>query len=56
MRVQGVGDRLVPDAVWTYPDPLRDGVPVKDLLCFFDERFDVTVDGVMAGRPRTQWS
>ena len=51
-----VGDHVVTDGVWTYPDPLRDGEPVKDLLCFFDERFDVTVDGVSTGRPRTPWS
>ena len=51
-----VGEHLMPDAVWTYPEPLRDGEPVQDLLCFFDERFDITVDGVSTARPRTQWS
>ena len=47
---------LVPDAVWTYPDPLPDAVQLQGLLCFFDERFDVAVDGVPRPRPVTPWS
>jgi uncharacterized protein (DUF427 family) len=50
----GVG--LVPDAVWGYPDPLPDAVQLRGLLCFFDERFDVAVDGVPRPRPVTPWS
>lgn len=44
------------DIAWTYRDPLHDGEPVRDHICFFDERVDVIVDGVRAGRPVTQWS
>jgi uncharacterized protein (DUF427 family) len=45
------------DAVaWTYPDPLHDGLPVKDLIAFYDERVDVEVDGELQERPATQWS
>jgi uncharacterized protein (DUF427 family) len=45
------------DAVaWSYPDPLHDGVPVKDLIAFYDERVDVEVDGELQERPVTQWS
>jgi hypothetical protein len=29
---------------------------VRDLLCFFDERVDVVVDGERRPRPRTPWS
>ena len=39
--------------VWTYREPLRDAVPVRDLLAFFDERVDVTLDGVPLPRPVT---
>jgi uncharacterized protein (DUF427 family) len=41
---------------WTYPDPLHDGLPVKDLIAFYDERVDVEVDGELQERPATQWS
>jgi uncharacterized protein (DUF427 family) len=51
-----VGDRLVEDLVWTYRDPQHDAKPVADLLCFFNERVDLEVDGERAERPRTQWS
>ncbi|MGY1712837.1 DUF427 domain-containing protein [Geodermatophilus sp. SYSU D01106] len=49
-------DGLVPDAVWSYPDPLPDAAQLTGLLCFFDERFDVAVDGTPRARPVTPWS
>jgi uncharacterized protein (DUF427 family) len=51
-----VGDRDVEDLVWSYPDPQHDALPVRDMLCFFSERVDVELDGVVAERPVTQWS
>ena len=48
------GDRLVEDLVWSYPDPQHDGRPVRDLLCFFNERVDLELDGAIAERPRTR--
>jgi uncharacterized protein (DUF427 family) len=51
-----VGDRLVEDLVWTYPEPQHDAEPVRDLLCFFNERVDLEVDGERVERPQTQWS
>jgi hypothetical protein len=41
---------------WTCPDPLHDGLPVKDLIACYDERVDVEVDGQLQERPATQWS
>ncbi|MCR2784561.1 MULTISPECIES: DUF427 domain-containing protein [unclassified Microbacterium] len=38
-----IGDELIRDAAWTYPHPLHDGAPVRDLLCFYDDRVTVTV-------------
>ncbi|SOC52241.1 DUF427 domain-containing protein [Ornithinimicrobium cerasi] len=38
------------DIAWSYPDPLHDGEPVRDLVCFWSERCEVTVDG----RPVTE--
>ena len=51
-----VGDELVEDLVWSYPDPEHDALPVRDMLCFFSEKVDVELDGVVGVRPVTQWS
>ncbi|MCZ8381394.1 DUF427 domain-containing protein [Mycobacterium sp. CPCC 205372] len=44
------------DLAWTYPDPLHDAEPVRDRVCFFDEKVDVVVDGHRRDRPTTPWS
>ncbi len=44
------------DVAWSYPEPLHDAEPVRGLICFFDERVDVTIDGVARERPVTPWS
>jgi uncharacterized protein (DUF427 family) len=44
------------DIAWTYEDPLAEARRVRELIAFFDERSDVTVDGERRERPRTQWS
>ena len=51
-----LGDTVVPDLVWSYPQPRLDAEPVRDLLCFFDERVDVVLDGARRQRPVTPWS
>ena len=49
-----VGDEE--DLVWTYRSPRRGMEEIKDLVCFFNERVDLSVDGVVEERPETQWS
>jgi uncharacterized protein (DUF427 family) len=44
------------DVAWTYHEPLHDAEPVRDRICFFDERVDVIVDGKHHDRPVTPWS
>lgn len=51
-----VGGRRHDDLVWTYSDPEHDAEPVRDLLCFFNERVDLELDGEVEERPQTQWS
>lgn len=51
-----VGGRVVEDLAWTYEAPLREAIPVAGLVCFFDERVDVTLDGRPQPRPHTPWS
>jgi uncharacterized protein (DUF427 family) len=44
------------DLGWTYRSPRRGMEEITDLLCFFNERVDLSVDGVVEERPETQWS
>ncbi|HEX8647822.1 MAG TPA: DUF427 domain-containing protein [Thermoleophilaceae bacterium] len=44
------------DVVWYYPEPLRDAERVRDLLCFYNEKVDLYVDGELQERPETPWS
>ena len=50
------GGTLVPDLVWSYPDPIPENPKIKDLLCFFNERVDLVIDGTPLERPLTSWS
>ena len=51
-----VGDTFVRDASWSYPDPIPENPKIRDLLCFFNERVDLVVDGHPLERPVTPWS
>lgn len=44
------------DLVWFYRAPLQESVAIAGMLCFFDERVDLTVDGVRQRRPVTKFS
>jgi uncharacterized protein (DUF427 family) len=50
------GDELHEDLAWSYPEPDRDAQAIRDLICFFNERVDLEVDGKAQERPVTQWS
>jgi uncharacterized protein (DUF427 family) len=50
------GDTFHEDLAWTYPEPERDALSVRDLICFFNERVDLEVGGEAQERPVTQWS
>ena len=52
-----VGEQLVPDIAWSYPEPIPERADITDYICFFNEQVDeVRVDGVPVARPVTQWS
>lgn len=53
VRVDG---RELTDLAWTYRDPLHDALPVRDLVGFFTERVDLSLDGRLLPRPVTPWS
>ena len=44
------------DLVWAYLDPVREAEPVRGLMCFFNEKVDVVIDGQLQDRPETKWS
>jgi uncharacterized protein (DUF427 family) len=50
------GGKRVEDLVWYYPEPIPEAPKIKGLLCFFNEKVDLEVDGEEQERPRTQWS
>ena len=51
-----IGTDVLTDIAWSYEDPLHEAAPVRDLIAFYTERLDLTVDGEPQPRPRTPWS
>lgn len=51
-----VGEERLANIAWSYPDPLDDATAVKDLICFYQERLDVILDGEQVEKVRTPWS
>jgi uncharacterized protein (DUF427 family) len=41
------------DLAWSYPPPHRESAPIAGLVAFWDERVDLTIDGVLQERPRS---
>jgi uncharacterized protein (DUF427 family) len=50
------GDELLGDIVWSYPAPIPEAPKIENLLAFYNEKTDITVDGVLQERPATKWS
>jgi uncharacterized protein (DUF427 family) len=44
------------DVAWSYPTPLPESAPVAGLVAFYDERVDLTIDGVPQERPRNAFA
>jgi uncharacterized protein (DUF427 family) len=49
------GDVVHQDLAWTYDYPLPAVAPIAGLVAFFNEKVDVTVDGVRLARPDTHF-
>ena len=45
-----------PEVAWTYAFPTREAQPIAGLVAFYNERVDLTVDGVALERPATHFS
>jgi uncharacterized protein (DUF427 family) len=50
------GGQMFPDLAWTYRTPLPEAIKVAGLICFYNERVDLVVDGEALVRPRTKFS
>jgi len=44
------------DIAWGYDDPLPESAPVKGLICFYNEKVDIEVDGESVERPVSPFS
>ena len=51
-----VGDRVVKDVAWSYRTPLPESERIAGLVCFYNERVDLFVDGERQERPKTPFS
>jgi uncharacterized protein (DUF427 family) len=47
---------LAKDLIWFYEDPLPEATRVAGLLCFFNEKADIELDGELQRRPASPWS
>lgn len=45
-----------PDLVWEYGFPLREVLPIQGLVCFYNEKVDIFLDGVKQARPITHFA
>jgi len=48
--------RLDKDLIWCYREPLPEADRIAGLLCFFNERVDIELDGELQARPETPFS
>ena len=51
-----VGDDVHENLVWSYEAPIPDAEGITGLMCFYNERVDLTVDGDRQPRPETPYS
>lgn len=51
-----VADGLVADLAWTYETPLPAVSPIANMVAFYNEKLDITIDGVQLARPSTHFS
>ena len=51
-----VGSKSYPDFVWSYPSPIPEIPKIENLLCFYNEKLDLYVDGELQERPISPFS
>ena len=51
-----LGGEVHDDIVWSYEAPIPEAEGITGLLCFYNERVDLAVDGESQARPQTPFS
>jgi uncharacterized protein (DUF427 family) len=51
-----IGGTVYPDLVWIYRAPLPESQKIAGLACFYNEKVDLTLDGVAQERPHSPFS
>jgi uncharacterized protein (DUF427 family) len=51
-----VNDRTVEDVAWSYRSPLPESEKIAGMVAFYNEKLDITVDGVKLARAQTHFS
>lgn len=49
------GERVYPDVAWSYRTPLPESQRIAGLIAFYNEKVDLSVDGVRQERPSTRF-
>lgn len=52
--VRAAGNEIA-DLAWTYTFPVVECRRLAQHICFFNERVDITLDGIAQPRPKTKW-
>lgn len=50
------GEKTYMDFVWSYPRPIPEIPKIENLLCFYNEKVDLYVDGALQERPLSPFS
>jgi len=50
-----IGDAVHPDLAWTYHYPLPAVAPITNMVAFYNEKLDISVDGAPLTRPQTHF-
>ena len=51
-----VGDKVYENLLWSYKQPVLESSKIKEYLCFFNEKVDTYIDGIIQIRPQSKWS
>ncbi|MGH2895017.1 MAG: DUF427 domain-containing protein, partial [Solirubrobacteraceae bacterium] len=54
VKLSGGGDGN--DLIWYYEAPLAEVGRIAGMLCFFNEKVDIELDGELQERPESPWS
>jgi uncharacterized protein (DUF427 family) len=51
-----INGRVERDIAWSYRTPMPEATPIAGLVCLYDEKLDVEVDGIRQPRPDTHFA